>query len=504
MLNFIKTKVAPILLILSLVFTTIIFVEAPTKAYALEKGSSTFSLINPIYEDLLSEEEKAKYLDGRLEALTFETPKVYKAKAADSFDPDLYASNVEEAADVLRDELAIRNQAPTVYIKTSATASEADLQNLCGEIYFTAIEHTGNPKEGDSLKFATTGLEAYIGWLSDGTTLYVTYNYNVGYYTNASQEAALDSAVNNLKANLNVDDKSDYEKVKAIYDYMTENITYDYDNLEDDSYLLKYTAYAALVNKTSVCQGYATLFYRLALEYGIDARIIAGVSNEERHAWNIVKLDGKYYLLDATWDAGEETYSYFLKGTDNWTKHDPDSEYATTQFKTAHPISAKDYTAPVNTGATVSGKVTSFLETDEYITVQLLNEDGTVAYSTVVDNYTVVSSSKKEYTTSFNIPKVAAGKYTLVVSKPNHVAREYSITVSGSKLTQDAKIQLKGDVTGDGKINSLDKKKVYNHIKGTKLTGYDFDIANINGDTKINSLDKKMIYNHIKGTLKLW
>ena len=66
------------------------------------------------------------------------------------------------------------------------------------------------------------------------------------------------------------------------------------------------------------------------------------------------------------------------------------------------------------------------------------------------------------------------------------------------------KIHLLGDVTGDGKINSLDKKKIYNHINGDALTGYEFDVANVRStDTKINSLDKKMVYNHINGE-SLW
>lgn len=63
--------------------------------------------------------------------------------------------------------------------------------------------------------------------------------------------------------------KNDYENTKAIYDYLCQNITYGNDNLNDDTYLLKYTAYAALINKTAVCQGYAVLLYRLLLEEGI-------------------------------------------------------------------------------------------------------------------------------------------------------------------------------------------------------------------------------------------
>lgn len=57
------------------------------------------------------------------------------------------------------------------------------------------------------------------------------------------------------------------------------NVKYDYENLDDTDYKLKYTAYAALLNGTAVCQGYANLLYRMALEAGIDARFISGLGN---------------------------------------------------------------------------------------------------------------------------------------------------------------------------------------------------------------------------------
>ena len=64
---------------------------------------------------------------------------------------------------------------------------------------------------------------------------------------------------------------SDYQKIRSIYDYLTSNIKYDYANLKNDKYIKKYTAYAGLIKKTCVCQGYSLCFYRLALEVGLDA-----------------------------------------------------------------------------------------------------------------------------------------------------------------------------------------------------------------------------------------
>ena len=156
-------------------------------------------------------------------------------------------------------------------------------------------------------------------------------------------------------------------------------------------------------------------------------------------------------------------------------------------------------------GYTVTGNVTSYLDTDEDITVQLLLEDDTVAYSVIVDSYTEVSASKKEYTSAFTIPDVVDGTYRLVVSKANHVTREYVVTVEGGAITQDVKIHLKGDITGDGKVNILDVNKANLHFKKkSELTGYELLCGNVAGDSKVNILDVNKLNLHFKNKSKLW
>ena len=102
----------------------------------------------------------------------------------------------------------------------------------------------------------------------------------------------------------------DHEKVKAIHDYVVKHVSYD------TSYKA-YTAYEALVNRSAVCQGYALLTYQLLKEAGIENHFVVGTGDGQPHAWNLVKIENKWYHLDTTFDdplpdeQSSVTYSYF-------------------------------------------------------------------------------------------------------------------------------------------------------------------------------------------------
>ena len=176
--------------------------------------------------------------------------------------------------------------------------------------------HNGNPTEGDYARWTYSGAGYSISDYEDSSdALIITFTTSTEYYTTKAQEAALTTKLNQVMESLDLDTKTEYEKVKAIFDYIASHVTYDYDNLNNQSYKLKHTAYAALVNGTSVCQGYATLFYRMCLTAGLDARVITGSDTPgySDHAWNIVRIGNLYYNIDVTWDAGyePEDYNYY-------------------------------------------------------------------------------------------------------------------------------------------------------------------------------------------------
>ena len=97
---------------------------------------------------------------------------------------------------------------------------------------------------------------------------------------------------------------SDYEKELAIHDYIIKTTSYDYDRLNNgtipDS---SYTAAGVLINKIGVCEGYSEATKLLLNLVGIECEIVTGLAgNNVPHAWNIVKIDGAWYMLDTTYD----------------------------------------------------------------------------------------------------------------------------------------------------------------------------------------------------------
>jgi transglutaminase-like putative cysteine protease len=252
---------------------------------------------------------------------------------------------LEDAANELRQAM-IRRESEI------AITYPADALFDANAIWEVALSVTGDPKAGDYLAHQWFALawNHYADVI--GGKQYYTTVYYPEYFTTAAQEAQMDIAVADLLAKLDLGGKSDYDKICALYDWICDNVTYDHKNLNNDSYILKYSAYAALIHKTAVCQGYSLLFYRLCMEAGISVRYISGDTPEGSHSWNIVGIDGVYYYVDATWDAARKQvghqYRWFLCGSTNFPDHAPDDEFLGADFAQTYRISAKDYGAQIS------------------------------------------------------------------------------------------------------------------------------------------------------------
>lgn len=257
----------------------------------------------------------------------------------------VFYKTIKEFAASLTESMINRENLVTIGF-SSSTQIDGSFYSQVDDLLFA---HSSDPAGGDYLHYHFASYDTSASVYVKGGVYYYTFTFVVDYYTSAAEEAELDAAVKTLVSDINSSCVTDYEKVKAIYDYICKNVVYDYDNLNDPLYSSKYSAYAAMIMGTAVCQGYANLFQRLAMECGIDSRIVCGKGNNADHAWNIVRLNGVYYNVDATWDSTRAQagmkYEYFLRSNENFTGHVADSNFTEAPFVNDYPISDKDYTA---------------------------------------------------------------------------------------------------------------------------------------------------------------
>ena len=188
-------------------------------------------------------------------------------------------------------------------IKISSAAKDERFENdqvnkdLENEVY---KEETGDPKGGHTMASMGGGLtNIYDITYSESEKAYIGEVTGSGGY--GSKKDRYDQAVKKLNEvikNLNLDGKSDYEKFKAVTNWIVSNVRYDDDN--ETKYQHDLTG--AVLDGLAVCDGYAGTFYYMANAVGLNALFEDGIGNDNRirHAWNLVQIDGTYYYVDPT------------------------------------------------------------------------------------------------------------------------------------------------------------------------------------------------------------
>lgn len=120
--------------------------------------------------------------------------------------------------------------------------------------------------------------------------------------------------INSLANYLVETSSNDFERARSFYVWLTTNIAYDMKAYRNGRKRINKTNEDILERRRAVCFGYSKFFKALCDEVGMQSEVISGYSKgsltsnpqleEPDHAWNAVKLEGKWYLLDATWGAG--------------------------------------------------------------------------------------------------------------------------------------------------------------------------------------------------------
>lgn len=125
--------------------------------------------------------------------------------------------------------------------------------------------------------------------------------------------------------------KNIYEKTKYIQNYIIDKTSYDQKLVQPNIYDMS----GPILNGYAVCEGYAKAFKFLMDGAKIPTIVIAGKAYDgdgavERHAWNYVSINNKWYLVDTTWNdpiiqggyglTDELRYKYFLVGRNETRK----------------------------------------------------------------------------------------------------------------------------------------------------------------------------------------
>lgn len=165
--------------------------------------------------------------------------------------------------------------------------------------------------------------------LSDGTITKITFTFKsrVGDGDRQKAEAVIDSWV---KQNISQSD-NDYTKVKKIHDFIIDKVDYKQDSETTTSGHSVYDITGAMLDGQAVCDGYSKAFQEIAKKAGLETKRVTGDAWNDSysgpHAWNLVKVNGKWYHVDTTWDdpitsdgSKVKVYDFFLKSDDYMAK----------------------------------------------------------------------------------------------------------------------------------------------------------------------------------------
>ena len=482
------TKSVTALLLALVLSLTLLPAQALAADTAPAQTTYIGSYVNPAYAGKIG-------IPRRQSTLSVQTAQITQPKKAGT----VYTSEAAAAAD-LRKQMVSRSEVMSVTLRSARD----DMLTLAADLWDLALDHVeGSGTTGDYLRWQHTGKSCAMKKMPLASGYQYTFTYtpyteyfDTIWFTTAAQEAALTNYIQNtILPQLSLGGKTTYQKVQAIYNWITANVKYDYSHMNDPTYWPQYTAYAAAVQKKAVCQGYANLFYRLANDAGIDCRIITGKAYNSDgtadHAWNIVRMeDGKYYCLDATWDAGlkPEKYEYFLKGLTSFSRdHQAETDKLNTPYWTQYQsrTSAADYkasSAPTVTGGNDSqGRPTlkwnAVTGAAKYEVYRARSKDGDyIKYSTVTGtSYTNTSYIENGNTYYYKVRALdangTAGAWSSVVSVTYKQILP-APTVTGGNDNQGRPMLKWNAVTGAAKYEVYRaRSKDGDYIKYSTVTG---------------------------------
>lgn len=181
-------------------------------------------------------------------------------------------------------------------------------------------EYEGQLLKGKATMFCTNGLI-----LEDTFQSYVAYSiHDSNYYSQNPDATSIEKEIDTIISNQITVSMTTDEKIRAIHDYLVLNITYDTGNVDNTlEYFNINNAYAGIVNRSTICLGYAQSMNLILNRMGIESYVVIGDTDSNKisdHAWNYVRFSDGFYHVDVTWDdidVGTQIYYDYFKVHDN-------------------------------------------------------------------------------------------------------------------------------------------------------------------------------------------
>ena len=255
--------------------------------------------------------------------------------------------------------------------------------------------------------------------------------------------ASAEESIESLAAYLIEPAKNDREKARAIFRWICENIDYDVD--------VFFTGMAGptdsidvLKSRKSVCFGYSDLFLSLADEAGLEAMRISGYgkgygyipgtnfTGPTNHAWNAVRINGSWYLLDSTWGAGyANSDKEYVRHFDDHFFMTPPSEFIYDHFPVEEkwqlldrPISLEEYEGLVyldsdffNSGLKLAGQRNGTIEARGQVNISIYAPEDVLMM--VGFDYADSSTSAKESLDGYSFCQRTGERYDLLAKPPS-------------------------------------------------------------------------------------
>lgn len=314
-------------------------------------------------------------------------------------------------------------------------------------------------------------------------------NGSDAYLTNKKREflANVESLLDGLPAG------SDYDKELYLHDRLIERTEYDSDYEEQQS------AFSVVMESRGVCAGYAFAFQYLLMRAGIESYYVVGTAGEDEngdpvgHAWNIARIGGTWYYVDATWDDYDDDtpyHAYF--------------NITTAMLEAEHTLDAPPYnvTLPDCTATdafyyAVNGSMISM--SDEGLVekiAELLMENDCAVWLYVTDDDPAQAARTWYIENETAVLKAlrATGECSLEA-----LGNEVLLTFAGVFDPP-----ARGNVNGDNKISISDVQLLYTYLttgvyEGDMIAYYFRSAADINGDEHIDVYDLQALYEIVCG-----